>query len=120
MRNIILISHPKNWGLDEVLVEKLAKKALIEKGLTSGVELSICFVGRQKAWQLNMKYRDKNYFPQVLGFPMGKERSADGLVHLGDIVICTQRLKYEVKYQDSTMEEVLYSWLVHGVENLLK
>jgi len=30
MANIVLINHPKNWGLNEELVEKLAKKALEE------------------------------------------------------------------------------------------
>ena len=44
----------------------------------------------------------------------------DGKIRLGDIVICTQKLKYEVNFQKSDLETVLYSWLVHGVENLLK
>ena len=28
MENVVLINHNKNWGLDEKLVLKLAKKAL--------------------------------------------------------------------------------------------
>ena len=120
MDNVILIKHPKNWGLDEVLVEKLAKKALMEKGYKENVELSIIFVGRNKAKKLNVEYRKKDYIPQVLGFPMSKEIDEDEKIRLGDIVICTQKLKYEVKFQKSNLENVLYDWLVHGVENLLK
>lgn len=118
-QNIILINHSKNFGIDEILVEKLAKRALIEKGYKSDVELSVYFVGRKKAKDLNLKYREKSYIPQVLGFPMSKEADVDGKVRLGDIVICTQKLKYEVKYQKSTIEKILYDWLVHGLENLL-
>jgi probable rRNA maturation factor len=118
--NVILIKKPKNWGLDEVLVEKLAKKVLIEKGYKGNVELSIIFVGRSRAKKLNVEYREKDYIPQVLGFPMSKKVDEDGIIRLGDIVICTQKLKYEVKYQKSTLEKVLYEWLIHGVENLLK
>ena len=119
-KNLILINHNKKWGLNDVLVENLAQKALKSKGFNSDVELSIYFVGRKKAYDLNIKYRQKDYYPQVLGFPMSQKMDVDGKIRLGDIVICTQKLKYEVEFQHSTMEKVLYDWLVHGVENLLK
>ena len=120
MENLVLINHNKNWGLDEKKVSDLAKKALIKKNFKEDVELSINFVGRKKAKDLNIKYRKMTYIPQVLGFPMSKEKDADGKIRLGDIVICTQKLKYEVKFQKSNLDAVLYSWLLHGVENLLK
>lgn len=119
-KNVVLINHLKNWGLDEVLVEKLSQKALKSKGFKSDVELSVCFVGRKRARDLNVNYRQKDYIPQVLGFPMSLNKDADGIIRMGDIVICTQKLKYEIKFQKSTLEKVLYEWLVHGVENLLK
>jgi len=129
MENIILINHKKNWGLSEKMVERLAKKSLIEFDrerfktvpyLKENVELSIFFVGRKKAKDLNINYRKMSYIPQVLGFPMSKKADADGKIRLGDIVICTQKLKYEVKFQKSNLDVVLYSWLIHGIENLLK
>jgi len=120
MDNLVLINHNENWGLEEDLVLKLARKALKEKGFNKDVELSICFVGRKKAKDLNISYRNMTYTPQVLGFPMSKKADIDGKIRLGDIVICTQKLKYEVKFQKSDLETVLYDWLVHGVENLLK
>jgi len=128
MSNIILINHPKNWGLkldDKSLmmdrwIENSANKILKDKGFNSDIELSIAFVGRKKAKDLNINYRKMSYIPQVLGFPMSMNKDADGIIRLGDIVICTQKLKYEVKFQKSTLEKVLYAWLVHGVENLMK
>lgn len=119
MKNLILIKHPKNWGLNESFVVKAAEEALREKKLDS-VELSVVFVGRKKAKDLNIKYRDKNYIPQVLGFPMSKEADSDGMVRLGDVVICTQKLKYEVRFQKKNLEVILKEWMVHGVENLVK
>ena len=118
MANVILIKHPKNWGLNEKLVHDLTNKALRLKKLDD-VEVSLLFVGRKIAKELNIKYRNKDYIPQVLGFPMDREKSEDGLIHLGDIVICTQKLKYEVVFQKSNLEKVLTEWLIHGVENLL-
>ncbi len=128
MENLILINHVKNWGLKSAggsltvdrRIKELANRALIEKGYEENVELSVCFVGRKKAKDLNVKYRQKDYIPQVLGFPMSLDKDVDGIIRLGDIVICTQKLKYEVVFQKSTLEKVLYDWLLHGVENLLK
>lgn len=126
MENIFLIKHPKNWGLKldgrssivDRRIKELANKVLVEKGYKGNVELSIIFVGRSKAKKLNIEYREKDYIPQVLGFPMSKEVDEDGIIRLGDIVICTQKLKYEVNFQKSNLEKILYDWLVHGVENL--
>jgi len=120
MDNLVLINHRKNWSLDDLLVQTLAKKALKKKGFLKNVELSIYFVGRKKAKDLNISYRKMSYIPQVLGFPMSKEIDIDGRIRLGDIVICTQKLKYEVIFQKSSLDIVLYSWLIHGIENLLK
>jgi rRNA maturation RNase YbeY len=117
---LILIRYPWNWGLDEVLVRKVAKRVLKERGFGNEVELSIYFVGVKKAKKLNQCYRKMYYIPQVLGFPMSIVPDVDGKIRLGDIVICTQKLKYEVKFQKSSLEKVLVDWLRHGLDNLLK
>jgi rRNA maturation RNase YbeY len=119
MSNVILIKYPKNWGLSEKLVIGLLNKALVNKNLED-VEISVVFVGRKRAKDLNIRYRNKSYIPQVLGFPMDKVKSEDGWIHLGDIVICTEKLKYEVKFQKKRLDIVLEEWLLHGVENLQK
>jgi len=120
---VILIKHPKNWGLplQSRVVIKYAIKALRHFGYDDKeVELSIIFVGRKKAKDLNIQYRQKSYIPQVLGFPMSKVIDVDGLIHLGDIVICTQKLKYETIFLKKSLEKVLGEWMIHGVENLVK
>jgi rRNA maturation RNase YbeY len=120
MDNRILIKHPANWGLEEDMVKSLTQRALKKRGYMDKTEVSLVFVGRKAAKGYNMKYRQKEYIPQVLGFPMSKDRDVDGYIRLGDIMICTQKLKYEVKFQRSTIEKVLEDWLLHGVDNLLK
>lgn len=120
MKNVILIKHPKNWGLEEEIIRKLVNKALVNSGYKENIELSLYFVGRDKAKKLNMDYRQKSYIPQVLGFPMNRKKDADGYIRLGDIVICTEKLKYEVNFLNKSQEEILAEWLNHGIENLLK
>jgi len=120
MNNVVLIRHPKNWGLSEIMIADLSQKALEKRGYKQDCELSIYFVGKIKAKKLNQQYRKKDYIPQVLGFPMSRESDSDGVTRLGDIVICTQKLKYESKYQSKSLDQVVGEWLLHGVDNLLK
>jgi rRNA maturation RNase YbeY len=118
---VILIKHCRNWGLDEGVVRKAALDALKSFGYSGEeVELSVCFVGKTRAQKLNQRYRKMNYVPQVLGFPMSKEADSDGLVHLGDVVICTSKLKYEASFLKKERNEVVKEWMVHGVKNLVK
>ena len=77
-------------------------------------------MGKKRAKELNIKFRQKDYIPQVLGFPMSREADSDGYIRLGDIVICTQKLKYEEVFLKKKRGQILTEWLVHGVENLLK
>lgn len=120
MNNVILVKHPKNWGLDESEVIEKAKEALAHFGLDNNIELSVVFLGKKKAKELNIKFRQKDYIPQVLGFPMSRETGSDGYIILGDIVICTQKLKYEEMFLKKKRSQILEEWLIHGVENLLK
>lgn len=118
---MILIKYPQNWGLKEEKVKEAAKKALQKLGYRENkVELSIIFVGRKRAKKINETYRRKSYVPQVLAFPMSKEVDDDGLIRLGDIVICTAKLKYEAKWLEKNLDVVLREWMIHGVENLLE
>ncbi len=116
----VLVAHRKNWGLDDDKVANYARQMLVKRGLGSGFELSLLFVGPRKAKKLNVEYRHKDYIPQVLGFPMSRSADADGWVRLGDIVICNSKLKYEAKYYRKNIDKVLVEWLNHGLDNLLK
>jgi rRNA maturation RNase YbeY len=119
-KNLILIKTGSRFSIDKELVLSCAQKTLKKYGYKEGTELSIIFVGVKRAKELNQKYRKMDYIPQVLGFPMSMEMDIDGYIRLGDIVICTRKLKREVIYQKSDLKTVLQSWTDHGLENLLK
>ena len=119
----ILVKYPKNWGLDSVKVENIGNKVLKKFNFSFKVELSIFFVGRRKAKDLNIKYRKMDYVPQVLGFPNSRDKDPDGWVRLGDVVICTDKLKEEAKLvsnKNRSIYEILEEWIEHGVNNCLK
>jgi len=118
VNNSVFVKHSKNWGLDEKKVLSLSLKVLADFGF-DGVELSLLFCGKVKARKLNMSYRQMSYVPQVLSFGLDSDRDSDGLIRLGDVVICNEKLKYEVKFSGKKLDEVLEEWLRHGVKGLI-
>ncbi len=118
MSNRVFVKHSKGWGLDEEKVIRLALKVLTDADFDK-VELSLLFCGRVKAKKLNVKYRQMDYVPQVLSFGLDSDRDSDGWRRLGDVVICNEKLKYEAKFLEKKVEEILGEWLKHGVEGLM-
>lgn len=116
----ILLTHPTGWGLEEKKVLTAAVTVAKELGFDDKSEIGLMFVGRKKAKDLNVTYRQMTYTPQVLAFPMSKEVDVDGIIHWGDVIICTPLLKRETIFQKQSLDEVLLVWLKHGLENLKK
>lgn len=116
----ILITNKTRFKIDESWLEKEIIKVLIGFKVEKPVELSVLVVGRRSARELNIKYRKMNYFPQMLEFPMSKEKDTDGWIRLGDLVICWQLFEKEIKRTQVTKDKLLTEWLVHGITNLLE
>jgi len=116
--NIVLLKHRINWGLDENKVRLLTLNVLKKFGLR-GVELSLFFTGKKTAKKFNVKYRKMNYVPQVLSFSFNTHRDSDGLMRLGDIVICSEKLKQESRRGQKNVYVVLAEWLEHGLTDLI-
>ena len=117
-KNVVLVRDEAEGGnLD--LVKKISEKVLEEMGFRN-VELSVVFVDSLRAKNLNKKYRKMDYVPQVLGFPMSREIDKDGLVRLGDVVICVEELNKETEKYGKKRKEILREWIRHGIKNLLK
>ncbi|MCL4384678.1 rRNA maturation RNase YbeY [Patescibacteria group bacterium] len=120
MPNRILIKNYCRLTIDEALLKKKINEALRAVGYGDKVELSIILVGRRRGRALNQKYRQKNYDPQMLEFPMTKEADEDGYIRLGDIVICLELLYKDVRSFKKPEGEILDEWLAHGMKNLLQ
>ena len=123
MEDVVLIKHSLGWGIDEEKVRKITLNCIKKRNFDFKTELSLVFVGVKKARDLNIEFRKMEYIPQVLGFPNSKIADSDGLVRLGDVVICTRKLKREVELKENRgkdVYDVLVDWIEHGIDNLLK
>lgn len=78
--------------------------------LGSRYELSLVFIGRDRARALNKDYRGKTYVPNVLSFPIED--------NLGEIYICPSVAKREAKKFDLTYKGYIAFLFIHGLYHL--
>ena len=85
-------------------------EAMKQKILGSKYELSLAFVGKDRAATLNKINRHKSYTPNVLSFPLTED--------VGEIIICPETAKKEAsKFRLSTDGYVAYLF-IHGLLHL--
>lgn len=72
--------------------------------------LSVNFVSPAYAQELNIKYRDKDYIPNILSFPLDKNS--------GEIYICLSVARSEAKKFSLSYKNFLILLLVHGCLHL--
>lgn len=115
----VLIKKDPRYPLDLKSIRQKAKDILASANVGQETELSILFVGKRKAQQLNETFRKMKYTPEVLAFPMG-EKGPDGLLRLGDVVICFPLAREQARKRERMVGEIIAELLEHGINNLLK
>lgn len=81
-----------------------------KKILGAKYELSLVFVGKERAATLNKTYRHKTYPPNVLSFPLS--------VNSGEIFICPSVAKNEASKFDLSADGYVAYLFIHGLIHL--
>lgn len=122
---IMIDNRQHEVEIDESLLEKLAKFALVSEKVDDSAELSIVFTDEGEMKELNSRYCGKDKPTDVLSFSMLED--SDKMVNpdkefpllLGDIIICpTVAEKYAAR-SNSPVDKELCLLLVHGILHLL-
>ncbi len=92
--------YPKSLPLEEIKLKIVGQK----------YELSLVFIGKTRAASLNKQYRNKNYTPNVLSFPMSKTA--------GEIFICPQVAKKEAEKYNLSVKGYIAFLFIHGLLHL--
>ncbi len=103
-----LIVNKKNGLLEKALfsfIKKLKKEILKDK-----YSLSVNFISPKEAKSLNEKYRNKDYTPNILSFPLSKNQ--------GEIFICLSIVRKEAKQFSLSYQDFLKLLLIHGMLHL--
>lgn len=83
------------------------------------VEISLSVVGTRKSQTLNQQYRDLDKPTSVLSFSLEEPRGPDGVLRLGDVVVCYPIARQQAAQQKKMMDDVLWELVEHGIKNLV-
>ncbi len=78
--------------------------------LGKNYSLSIAFISKAKSKEINGAYRKKNKPTNILSFPLSKKE--------GEILICPEVVRKELKKFNKTFRELLGLLVIHGCLHL--
>lgn len=81
-----------------------------DKILGSTYEISIAFVSPKKAAELNTLYRQKDYTPDILSFPLTENS--------GEMILCASQVKKNAIKHDFDYQNYLSFLVIHGMLHL--
>ncbi len=122
---MIEINNLLTISVDDVFLKKIVKIVLRGEKINEESGLSVVFVGFKRMLEINKKYRGKNRATDVLSFSDAevleefKFISQKKIRELGEIIICPNEVKKNVKQSGLSFEEELSKVLIHGVLHLL-
>lgn len=85
-------------------------EAIADSILGKSYNATLIFVGRDRARNLNQRYRNKSYVPNVLSFPLSSTT--------GEVYICLEVAKREANKFDMTYSQYVAFLLIHGALHL--
>ena len=118
--------YPVNRKIIRKAIEDTFKKLKIEN---AGFEVSVAVVGQRKMKALTNSYLQDGQKHQILTFALeevnqnadvrGFVNPPDGILRLGDIVLCWPLVLEEASHDDIMVDDEVYKLVNHGTEHLL-
>ena len=121
----VLVTKQSNYPVGVAVIKKRLSAFLQNKGIVSDAEVSVAFVGEKKMREIGAKYIKDKKLHNVLSFTQASESGAgftlpsDGIIHLGEIIVCYQKAVEESKEENVLIDEKVYELVEHGANHLL-
>jgi len=116
---IIGIKSRSAYRFNRRLLRRKIERFLGKMGL-DGTEVSLNFVGQRKMRQLNRQFRDWDKVSNILSFPQQEFCNPEGILLLGDVVICYPKAQEEAIACQKTIDEAIWGLVKHGLECLIR
>jgi probable rRNA maturation factor len=96
-------------------------ESLVKRNFYGFFEVGVHLIGSTKALMLNKKYRDQDYIPEVLSFPLNPSipKNPSHPVLLGDIFLCLPVIQKRARSSGHTVSSELQFLASHATDHLL-
>ena len=119
MLNIDIFAQ-SGYKFDRDRVRKAMEKTLVLHGLIdNNLEISLNVVGERKMRELHKHYMETDEVTDVLSFPLEEAVYPDGVLRLGDIVICYPVAVGQAMAENKMVDEEMEFLAEHGLLHLL-
>ena len=126
----VSVIKQSNYPVGVTVIKKKLSAFLQKKGIVSDAEISVTIVGEKKMMNIGAKYLKDKKLHNVLSFTPGEERFVygkaasfayppDGIIHLGEIIVCYPKAVEESKGENVLIDEKVYELIEHGAMHLL-
>lgn len=116
----------RNYPVSSPKIKKRLREFLGKKGIVSDAQVEVAIVGVGEMGKIDRKIHNVlSFTPQESKkkFVYGKAASfaypLDGVIHLGEIIICFPKAVEEAKQEEKLIEEKIYELIEHGAKHLL-
>jgi probable rRNA maturation factor len=118
------LQKQSGYSVNARKLKKTLQDFFSSQGIVSPAEVSIAVVGEKKMLELSSRYLGDKTKHSVLSFTPeeGKEKFVyppDGIIHLGEIIICYPYLLDEARKQGKLIDEVASELVVHSALHLM-
>lgn len=112
------------YGVSETLMQEVVVRTFAHHGVKENFEMSISIVGEERMKELHKQYLETFEATDVVSFPVHERvgeypPDADGVIRMGDLVICYPVAVRQAKEMTRTVEEEIQALVEHGCLHLL-
>ena len=134
MENVIDISGRVNENLKDI-ARCVAQSVLKLMNQPLGLEVAITFVSGNEIQKINAEFRNVDKITDVLSFPATNLKAGElldvnlpdipflkneaGLIHFGDIAVCSKKIREQAKDFGVTPEAELKKLIIHSMLHLM-
>lgn len=119
----VSVTKQSNYPVGASAIKKKLAGFLVKKGIVSDAEVSVAIVGEAKMLDTGKKYLKDKKLHNVLSFTPAEVKGfvypPDGILHLGEIIVCYPQAVREAKEENVLIDERVYELVEHGALHLL-
>jgi probable rRNA maturation factor len=114
----VLISSESRYLINREKIRQAIENLLENMGVEDA-EVSLVVSGRRKIRSLNRQWRQIDKETDVLSFPLEEPRGVDGILRLGDIIICYPVAVKRAAEENKLVDDKINELVEHGLHHLL-
>jgi len=120
----ISVIKQTNYPVSSAQIKKKLRAYFVKNGIISPAEASVAIVGEKRMHDLTGKYLKDNKRHSVLSFTPDENKDKfifppDGMIHLGDIIVCYPAAVNEAQKEEKLIEVKVYELIEHAAGHLL-